>query len=209
MDSARTTGWPRLTRIIHWLTVLGILVIVPVGYVMTDTYFAQDPARGALHVTASQVHHTIGFLLLLVFVPRLSSRLRAQPGARRQLPAFERIGANLIQALLYVILLALPLTGWAALSSIAPDPQIPKVSAWFFGHDGFGEGGLIPRIVQPVAWNSEEFFRYELFGRLHRWLLIAGAVTLTLHIAAALRHHFFLKDAILKEMIHPARVSDG
>lgn len=203
MEAGRDTGWPRLTRGIHWLTVLGILVIVPAGYVMTDTYFTQDPARAALHVTASQVHHTTGFLLLLVFVPRLLSRLRARPEARKRLPALERFGANLIQALLYAILLALPLTGWAALSSIAPDPQIPEVKIWFFGHDGFGEGGLIPRIARPIAWNSEEFFRYKMFGTLHRGLLIAGAVTLTLHIAAALRHHFMLKDEILRDMILP------
>lgn len=116
------------------------------------------------------------------------------------MPRVQRIVAKASHWLLYLALFLIPLSGWAALSSLADSQAYGNTYLWFFGTNGFAEGGLVPRIVPPVAFDADTIFRYQNFARAHRWLLLAGAILLTLHILAALRHHFILRDRVLSRI---------
>lgn len=197
-------GWTRTARWLHWGTALAVLVEVPAGFTMAWTYL--DGARGGplagLHLRASQVHHTLGMILLLAVLVRLWWRRRHRAPA---LPAGTgvagRMAARGVQALLYALLLLLPLSGWAALSALGAGAGYPAPQMWFFGHDGFGPGGLIPHIVAPRPWNAPGFIGYSLFARSHVYMVWAGGILLTLHIGGALKHHFIDRDGVLLRMI--------
>lgn len=191
--------WGWVSRALHWGMALLILIEVPAGFIMGRTYASPDPFVAVVHCWASNVHHTVGLsLLLLVFVRAIWRLMGPVPTATRT--RWQNRAANGTHSVLYALLILVPLSGWAALSSLEATPQFPN-HLWFFGMDGFGANGIIPHIVPAVPWDSPTLSRYGTYAAGHRCLLIAGAVLLALHIAAALRHHFLLHDETLLRMI--------
>lgn len=191
-------------RRLHWGMALAIFVEVPVGFTMSWTYL--DGARGGplawLHLRASQVHHTLGLILLAAAIVRLIWRWRhPAPALSAGTSTAARIAARGVQALLYLLLVALPLSGWAALSALGAGGGYPAPEMWFFTHDGFGPGGLIPHIVAPRPWNAPGIIGYSLFAKSHVYMVWAGGALLSLHIGGALKHHFIDRDGVLLRML--------
>jgi cytochrome b561 len=202
MGTEHFQTWTRTARLLHWGVALAIAGEVPAGLIMSWTYAAKDPSGKHNHILASQVHHTIGLLLIAVVLFRLLWRWRhSAPPLPAATPQWQTRLARLTQALLYGLLLLIPISGWAALSSMAAGAGYPAPSIWFFGHDGFGPGGMIPHIVKPAAWNAPILFNFGFFARIHVWALIVGGALLVLHIAAAFYHHFIRRDGVLARMV--------
>jgi len=194
-------SWNRVARLVHWGTALAVLVEVPAGFIMTYTYVARDPAGMAAHLRSSQVHHTLGMALLLAVAFRLVWRIsHATPPSPALARRAEVALAAAVQGLLYVLLLAIPLSGWAALSALGAGGGYPAPPLWIFGLDGFGPHGFVPHIVRPVAWNAPVLLNYGLFAKIHVYGLIVGGVVLALHVAGALKQHFVAKTDVLRRM---------
>jgi cytochrome b561 len=195
-------GWTRTARLLHWGMAVAIAVEVPVGFIMAWTYGSKDSAGQHNHIRASQAHHTIGLLLIAVVLFRLVWRWRhPAPPLPASTPRWQAMLARTVQALLYALLLVIPLSGWAALSSMAAGGGYPAPSIWFFTHDGNGPGGLIPHIAPPVAWNAPTLFNFGFFARTHVYALMFGGALLVLHGSAALIHHFVRRDDVLRQML--------
>ena len=205
MTNSSISNWGRIARWLHWGMAAAIVVEVPAGYLMAYTYGPLGRPNETLHVSAAQLHHTLGLLVLAALLIRVGWGIsHPRPPLPATVSKLEARLSALVQFMLYSLLLLIPLSGWAALSSLADIPGFGPTQMWFFGHDGFGPGGLIPRLVPPVPYDSDEMLRYSLFGTAHRWMIYSGGVLLTLHIAAALRHHFLRKDNVLRAMIGKA-----
>lgn len=197
-------GWNCTARWFHWGTALAIFVEVPAGFAMAWTYL--DGARGSplawLHLRASQVHHTLGLIMLLAVIVRLFWRWRHRaPELPVGTGAGARLAARSVQAALYLLLLVLPLSGWAALSALGAGAGYPAPQMWFFSHDGFGPGGLIPHIITPRPWNAPGIIGYSLFAKSHVYMVWAGGVLLLLHVGGALKHHLIDRDGVLLRML--------
>ncbi len=206
MESAGKPEWTRTARLLHWGMALAIAAEVPAGFIMSWTYAAKDAAGKQDHILASQTHHTIGLLLLATVLFRLVWRWRhPAPPLPAATPRWQAWLARVTQALLYALLLVIPLSGWAALSAMAEGSGYPAPPIWFFSHNGFGPGGLIPHIVPPVAWNAPVLFNFGFFARMHIYSLMVGAVLLVLHGGAALVHHFVRRDDVLRAMLRGAK----
>lgn len=202
-DPSRSS-WTRTTRWLHWGTALAILIEVPAGFTMAWTFL--DGARGGplagLHLRTSQIHHTLGLILLLATLVRLGWRLRhLAPALPARTTALARVIARGVQVWLYALLLLLPLSGWAALSALGAGGGYPAPEMWFFSHNGFGPGGFIPHIVEPRPWNAPGLVGYGLFAKAHVYMVWVGGMLLTLHFGAALKRHFINRDGVLSRMI--------
>ena len=189
-------SWNAIAKTLHWLIVLMIMVEVPAGFLMTYLY---GPGLKYAEVTPTahlmgQIHHTNGFLILLVVCLRLGWRY-AHPSAPlpEDLPILQRRAARATQGMLYALLLLLPLSGWMALSALADSAAFGKTRIWFFT-----SSDLIPRILPPRAPNAP--YGYAFYAQFHRWFIYSGAALLTLHMLAALWHHFVRRDTILRSM---------
>lgn len=200
MGVSAVSGWGRVARVLHWGTALAVLIEVPAGFIMSWTYAARDAGGKANHILSSQIHHTLGMLLLLAVAFRIVWRLTHVAPPPRGANGFERALAGMVQGLLYLLLLAIPLSGWAALSSMAAGAGYPAPELWFFGVDGFGPQGFIPHIVPPVAWNAPVLMKYGFFARIHIWGLWLGAALLLLHVAGAIKQHFVARTDVLVRM---------
>jgi len=194
-------SWNKVARVLHWGTALAVLVEVPIGLVMTQTYASRNAGGMTAHLRSSQIHHTLGLLLLVAVAFRIVWRIsHDRPAPPAGATRAEVVLAAAIQGLLYLLLLAIPLSGWAALSAMAGGAGYPAPELWFFTTDGFGPHGFIPHIATPVAWNAPVLFNYGLFARIHVWGLIFAGFVLALHIAGALKQHFVAKSDVLSRM---------
>ncbi len=171
-----------ITKTFHWLTALIIITIIPLGLIANRLPYEND-AQLALKAQLFSYHKTLGVLIFAVALLRIIWAItQPKPGNLHPERRLETWLAELVHWLLYISLVAVPLTGWihhAATTGFAPI--------------------LLP-IGQslPLVPKSESVA--ELFGSLH-WIwskIMVGSVLL--HIAGALKHHFIDKDTTLPRM---------
>jgi cytochrome b561 len=162
---------------LHWLIVVLIVVMAYLGLTMTD--LPNNPYKIRLYA----LHKSIGLSLLALVILRLL--WRGYTGAPRPLPgipAWQERVASLTHFALYVLLLAIPLTGWI-FNSAAGFPM-----QWF-------------GVVNLPALTGRSTALRELSGRWHELLFWALIVLALVHAAAAIYHHLFQHDATLARML--------
>ena len=196
MDRNTDARWGSRAKWLHWLIAFMILIEVPVGFVMAYTYgakFSDPEGIGKLHVLMAQIHITNGFLILALVIYRLTWRFRnPAPDLPASLEKFQKVVARATHAFLYVLLFVMPLSGWAANSVLGDTERFGVTELWFFAWD------ILPPILPQLP--LEHPFGYGFFAQIHRYALYTGGVILSLHIVAALWHHFLRKDNILLRM---------
>ncbi len=153
---------------IHWITVALVLFQIWLGLSFID--MAPGAERGELFTW----HKTIGALILLATIGRLTYRLVNPPPAfPTDLPKWERVAAVWNHRLFYVLLIGLPIGGLIAVSGRAKGPTTELL-------------GGIPLPVIPGV--SEQMG--EIAGGAHGLLAFVLIALVVLHAAAALKHQF-------------------
>lgn len=169
----------------HWIVVLFFLGNLGLGVYMS-TLELSDPNLFPLY----QLHKSFGVCIFAIVLFRLAWRLIDQPPALPDDMAWwEKTAASLTHLGLYTILVAMPLTGWIIVS--ASPINIPTM---VFDTIPLPHIGFISTDPNKDQWLAA--------GEWGHWLLAwAAGAAVILHAAAALRHHFILKDDILRRML--------
>lgn len=166
---------------LHWTIAVCIIVMIPLGFFMGDL---PESVRFAGYT----LHKSIGITVLALSVFRLIWRfMNTPPAMAATLPAFEKLAAKTAHWLFYFLIIAMPLSGWLMVSTTA---KYPTVFFWL---------GEVPFIPMPAGIDAKA--ARETLGELHEWLAFGTLALLALHIAAALRHHFRLRDDTLRRML--------
>lgn len=181
-----TDKYTKIAIILHWLIGLSIVALLIIGLVMGEKDLLPTPMRFA----AFQLHKSLGLTVLVLSVFRLIWRLMHQtPTLPQGMKPFEILAAKATHIGFYILMLALPLTGWVIVSTSPRD--IPTF--WF----GLFQWPHLPILVgDPSRGNIS-----ENAGEMHETLAWIAIVLIVLHIGAALKHHFINKDNILSRMI--------
>lgn len=182
LSTARYNG---VAIAIHWLTAVAIVTQFILGWTMISL---RPPSY--LHFSLYQWHKSIGMTILALSVLRLVWRLLHRPPPLPAImPAWEKRAAKLSHGLLYVLLIALPITGWAVVS--ASPLNIPTL---LYGVLPLPHLPVLPEL--PDKQTAEQALKaLHEFGGWILALLLAG------HIGAALRHHFLIRDEVLRRML--------
>lgn len=185
-NSTTRYGWAAI--ILHWLIAAIFIGQFVLGFVMVRL----TSQRTAFELI--QLHKSFGFLLLGLVILRIAWRLgNAAPALPRSVGRFERRTAPLAHLALYVFQLALPLSGWALVS--VSMLEIPSMPFNLF---------VMPNLPLGESDAAESFW-----ATTHWYLAYAGIGLVAFHLAAALRHHFWLKDEVLARMITPSSDRDA
>ncbi len=161
----------------HWI----IVALVVTQFVLALT--AADLPVGLQKLAVLARHKSFGMTVLMLAVLRLGWRLgNAPPPLPAGMSPLERRLARATHAAFYVLLFALPISGWLMSSA-------KKYSVSWFGV--FTWPDLIGK--------SETAF--NLLRTTHRGLGLALFLIAVLHILAALKHHFWNKDDVLLRML--------
>jgi cytochrome b561 len=173
-------GWAAI--FLHWL--IGLIFIGQ--FVLGWTMVRMTSQRAAFELI--QLHKSFGFLLLGLVLIRIGWRLaNLSPELPDEVGPMERRMAPAVHFALYAAQLVAPLSGWVLVSVSVL--EIPSVPFNLF---------VMPHLPLGVSEQAENFW---LFG--HKWLAYAGIALVVLHIFAAFRHHFWLRDVVLVRMVSP------
>lgn len=175
--------YSRLSISMHWLTLV-LLVAVYALIELRGIYPKGSDARELMKTW----HNMLGLVVFgLVFVRMAVLLVRGVPPITPAPPAWQHWLAKAMHLALYAFLVSMPLLGWLTLS--AQGKPVP-----FFGLE-------LPALLGPdktLGHDLEEI--HETIGTLGYWLI-------GLHAAAALFHHYFMRDDTLLRMLPGHRSS--
>lgn len=162
----------------HWLIALLVIGAFTLGLVMTEM-----PGISPTKLRYYSWHKWAGVTVLGLAALRLLWRLtHAAPAYPQAMPAWQKNVANLLHGMMYVLMFAVPLSGYFyTLAS-----GFPVV---YFG---------VLELPVLIAKNSE---LKPVLKELHWWLTMGLAGAVALHVAAALKHQFIDRDGVLKRML--------
>ena len=171
------TPYTRTAQLLHWTMALLLVGLVALGLYMHE--LPLSPRKLQLY----SWHKWAGVTAFLLVLVRLAWRATHRPpplstGTSR----FVRLASSGAHALLYVLMLAIPLSGW--LMSSAKGFQ----TVWF---------GVLPI---PDLLGKDPALG-ELLAEVHEVLAFTLIFIALTHVAAALKHHFIDRDAILWRML--------
>ena len=176
--------YTRTAIALHWGMAVLVVGLLGVGVWMTG--LKPSPTKIEVYTW----HKWFGLTVLLLLLARILWRLRhAPPPLPDGMPAWQRRAAAASHGLLYLLLAAMPLTGWLQ-NSAAGFPL-----SWF---GLFKVPALIPRDQQAFAF-------WQGVHEALAWTLVA---LLLVHVAAAVKHHVLDRDDVLRRM-WPARARTG
>jgi cytochrome b561 len=173
--------YPAPWRLLHWVMALMVISLIPIGRWMTARGEAGlwDTLTNALY----SWHKAIGFAVLILMVVRLGMKMmfRTPPYPSTLSPGLQKAAKGL-HHLMYVMLFATPLLGWAGVTAF---PALITLGGYHLP--------AMPGVPVDRALSS-------LLFQWHGLAASALALLLIGHIAAAFRH-MFRKDGIFKRML--------
>jgi cytochrome b561 len=166
---------------LHWLMAAFIvLVMIPAGLTMTRL------GEGETTNTLYELHKSFGVIIFALAVVRAGLRLiRGAPPLEPGIPAWQRFAAHVSHSALYMLIVLVPITGWIATSACCA----PVNLFW-----------TVP-VTLPVTGGED--FAKAVF-RLHYGFVYTLMAIVTIHVAAALHHHFVRRDRTLVRMLPDA-----
>ena len=166
-----------VARALHWLTAAIVLVLIVVGVIIANT--GDWPGKMVVY----DLHKSTGIIVLPLVLFRLLYRLtQPPPPLPADIPPAQQLAAHANHWLLYALLIVQPIVGWIATSAYrAPIPVY-----WLF--------------EMPPIWREDRAFSERMFT-VHAIVATLLAIAATVHISAALYHHFVRKDEVLLRMV--------
>ncbi|MGJ3262866.1 MAG: cytochrome b, partial [Salinarimonas sp.] len=180
------SSYGAVSKALHWAVALLILTMIPLGLVAVEWPYDTSDAL-ATKARLFSIHKTLGVGVFFLALARIGWMLsQPRPAPLHPERRLETALAEGVHCLLYVSLVAVPLSGWvqhAAAAGFAP--------IWW------PLGQTLPFVPQSPAVAAVAGGIHAVFTKL----LMAA---LALHVAGALKHHLLDRDATLRRML-PAR----
>lgn len=168
-------SYTRAEVLVHWLLAVALFAQLALGWWMLDLPKSPPGLRAGWF----NVHKSIGLTIAAVVVLRLLWRAARPIAADAQAPPWQRHAAGATHAMLYLCMLAMPLSGWLG-------SNFTRYPVLYFG-------------LRLPGWHRDWPAAKHLMSSLHAaaaWLLMA---LIALHVAAAL-WHWLRRDAVCSRM---------
>ena len=195
--STAAVGYASVAIVLHWLTALALIALIPMGWWMSRAVAEPDSQAAAYRVF--QLHKSIGLTVLALTVIRIGWRLThwardAEAGAR----TWEVFVARITHFAFYGLLLALPLSGWLYVSTgwaAGLDQALNVATSWF----GVIQVPHLPG-VENLAVGVRRTLAFHTLSA-HKAMAWGAVFLIGLHAGAALKHHVLDRDDVLAGML--------
>lgn len=168
----------RFSIAMHWLMVL-LLIATATTMELRGMYPKGTPARELI----KSAHYALGLGVFMLVWVRLMARLSSTtPAIEPAPPVWQSLLGHGAHAGLYVLMIGLPVVGWLALS--------------FKGTPVYFPGGIAVPLLTSTNSNTAHWFK-----EVHEIGAVVGYGLVALHAAAALVHHYVLRDNTLLRML--------
>jgi len=174
------TTYDRVSIALHWLTAL--LVIVQFVMAITWDYFPRETRQGL-----ESIHVSLGVLLAAVIILRLVWRWMPGHQVPSAVVGWVKTASKAVHYFLYALLVAQVALGFGW--------------RWAQGHPA----GFFGLFEIPGPYGQLDKATRHLFHDFHEKIGWAIVILAAGHAAAALYHHYALKDRVLGRMLPLAR----
>ncbi len=165
-----------IARILHWLVFLLVAGMLIGGFSLSFL-----PSNGIKSFVIS-MHKSIGFTILVLMIARLSWRLNNPQPRFLGDSLVLNYAAHVLHIVLYILLFLQPLVGILMSQSYGY-----PVSVF----------GLLE--LPPIIWESQLLANF--FSKVHTVIGVLLTVSIFIHAAAALKHHYIDRNRILIRML--------
>lgn len=169
-------GFGAVTRVLHWL-----MAILLTGLFGLGVWMVRLDYYSPYYTSAPDLHRSLGILTGALLIARFFWVLFSTHPANPELSRGERMTAAIAQWSFYPLLLAIVVTGYL----IATTDGRPI--------DIFGMFSLPSAVTDRSVTDAA--------GLAHRWIAYGTMVLAGIHTAAALKHHFWDRNSVLKRMV--------
>jgi cytochrome b561 len=179
MDTIATPGprYSRITMLLHWLIAISVIANWRIAGAAEHLPKAEKQAVMANHMA-------LGIVILILVLLRLGWRaIHPPPPLSSELKDWERALAKTVHALFYVLLIAMPIAGWVAMSLFG------------FGVNVFG---LFELPALPFAKAPD---LGEAIFHAHHIAGMALLVLVAIHVLGSLKHTLIDRDGNLFRML--------
>ncbi|MFB9127620.1 cytochrome b [Paraburkholderia dipogonis] len=167
-----------VAKALHWAMAAVIITAWGAGYYSSTLSFPQK-----IQADSIMLHKSIATVTLFLLAARIPWRLiHGAPAAACDVPSLERTAARVGHLLLYICMVALPLSGW--LWSSAAGYKIPVAGLFY----------LPPLMAKTLALSP-------VLKQIHISLAYAIAILVCGHVLMALKHHFLDRSDSLTSML--------
>lgn len=174
---SQAVRYRKIVMWIHWITAILVVMQVYIGFT-----FSNLPRGSEERAFVFGWHKTWGALILILALTRLAVRLlNPPPPYPSDYPKWKRFLAVWNHRLFYVLLIALPLTGLAAVSGRAEDGWVPL------------QLGLRLPAIPGIPADNE-------IGDVHELLVWTTLALVVLHVSAALYNQFVDRGPVAGRM---------
>lgn len=170
MDSKR---YSLIARLLHWIVAILVLIQTGLGF---GANWSDRPQSDRL----LEQHVQFGILIAALMVLRLTWRLASPPPRLIDVSGWRRRTAKLTHGALYLLLLAMPLSGYVSWAWTGP-----RLDWWG-----------IARVPILFRGGADEMWR-SVAGYGHQYGAYVVSALVILHIVAALHHQFALRDGLI------------
>ena len=171
----------RYTRVavaLHW-----IIAVIIVAQLIGGVVMHKLPNTVSWKIDAYQMHKSFGLIVLALALVRLGWRMTHKaPPLPDGTKGWERMLARGTHVAFYVLMIGVPLAGWWMISG----SPYPSTFLFLFPIPDLPGAGLLSH----DAWEET----HEIMAKLVIGLLV-------LHVAAALKHHYWDRDGVLARMV--------
>jgi len=164
-----------LQRLLHWLMAICILAMLFIGVGMVSSITPK-------YLPLISIHKSLGVAILFLALIRLAVRLYyGAPPLPADLPEPMKLAAELSHYALYLLMIGMPLLGWAMLSTAA----YPVVL-----YGGVQLPAFLPQSdrLHTLLWGAHFYSAFLFFALV------------LLHVAAALFHALVRRDGVFEAM---------
>jgi cytochrome b561 len=194
------TRYGSVAMTLHWLIALAILTNIGLG--LYHAYYIPDDAPPDVQKFGFQIiqlHKSIGLTILVLSVARLLWRLvnPVPPLPAGMSPAL-RFVAHATHFLLYFLIIAIPLSGWAFVS--ASRLGLPTNYFGIFHWPSLWFLADLPRATKHAL--------HPYLDATHTVLAWSAIVLIPIHVLGAL-YHQFRGDDVLKRMVPGTKVAEA
>ncbi|MDB5809518.1 MAG: cytochrome b [Betaproteobacteria bacterium] len=166
---------------LHWL----IFALVAAGFSLA--VYMVDLPLSPLKLRYFSWHKWIGVTVFMLALVRLAWRLTHPAPSNAAMPRWQQRAASAGHAALYALIIIIPISGWLYSSAAGVQTVYLGVVAL---PDLVGKDKALAQLLKSIHVT----LNYTLLG------------IVIVHAAAALRHHFFDRDDVLKRML-PQRIN--
>ena len=173
----QATQYDAVAKGFHWVMAALLISVFALGLYMQGLPFSPDKLK------FYSWHKWAGICVLSLVAFRLIWRLTHRPPVMpNDMPAWQKIAAHAAHLALYLLMFAIPVSGWLMSSA-------KGVTTVLFG--------LWP-LPDLVARDRE---LGDALQNLHWYLNVSLALFVAIHVLAVFKHHFLDKDDILRRML--------